>query len=144
MKNSRLKSGVLVCLGVLFLILVSLSIYAKINGINSTLIIQNDSRSTFHDYDEYQYVDFRIIVNDEEIFNDSLPDSLHFQKVLETRLNFGYNRIEVYSDSSKQYDIKSEYVFFKKYYYIFFSRSIEDVYNNDEYFNLYIDSSYFR
>jgi len=144
MKDRKAKKGVLLLLGIIFAIISTYIIYSKIYGVESIFIIQNNSGSTIRDYDKYQYVDFRIIVNDEEIFNDSLSDSLHTQRVLEVKLNFGYNRIEVYSDSSKQYDIKSEYLFVKKYYHILFSRSMEDVYSNDEYFTLYIDSSFFR
>jgi len=139
MKNSKLKKWVFLGLGGVLLTIMFYSIYTKIYGVNSQFIIHNNSRSVFYSHDKYEYVDFRIIINDEEVFYDSIQDGLHTEKRLDVNLNLGYNRIEVYSDSSKQYDIKSEYVFFKKLYRVSFTRATEGIYRGGEYFSLSID-----
>jgi hypothetical protein len=139
MEKITIKTWFLYSFGILLLVVVLYSFNAKLNGIDTQIEIHNNSRSSFFKQDKFKYIDIRIIVNDETVFNESLPDGMHEQRFLDVTLNYGYNRIEVYSDSSKQYGIRSEYVFFKNPYLVNISRAVDGISRGDEYYNLSID-----
>lgn len=107
------------------------SLYKYNTGIICFINIQNSSAANFEKKDKYRFVDFRVLVNNKVVFNETLPDGLHEDTTISVPLRLGMNTIEVYSDTAKMYDRLSENVFLSQYFYVSFSRdalSIGDYY----------------
>ena len=88
---------------------------------NSNYVVQTDSINNNFLFNDFESIDFKIIVNDEVVFFDTVSNKEMFGKKIGLKLNPGWNYVEVYSDKAKLYSVNSSYIFLKKKYYVTFS-----------------------
>ena len=69
-------------------------------------------------------VDFTVLVNEDTVFSNVLESHHEFGNLTDATFRFGWNRIDVLSDSTSLVAAKNVYLFFPKRYNIVFGNNL--------------------
>lgn len=126
-----------IALALVLIILGAYFIRFQFGTIESTILVTNNTELFLANDENYNEVDFRVIVNDDTLYQGILSNEQNIRKLINVNLKFGTNVIEVYSDSTQLYEYLNDYVLWDKNYHVALG-TVQD----GNYFNLKIHPTY--
>ena len=114
--------------------------YFGIYGVSKGIHVQNDY-GCFTERCKFRMVDFTVLVNGDTVFSDAVESNHNFGKLAEATFRFGWNRIEVFSDSTSLYTAKKEFIIFPTKRHVVFGQTSHTVFgkiNGGRYHNIFI------